>query len=573
MAQKNNGIKVLFFLVLVVCIVCAATLFLVPTCQSTLSPVLSSENENFLTLQQKYARQQERIILNLLEPVVGRGHVRASVRLDLNLKNARHNLHTYTPQPEKGVISQQVSEKEIQNLIQKQNVSIIIDGNTRKGDNGIYQARTGQEMANYKRLVQSGIGFDSQRGDTLEIINMPFVKRLHSKSNSIFLFIIALLLIGAGLSFISMSFAHCAHSWRKEAKAMQFSTDILDKITDNPTRAISVIKNWIYMPVSSKGSDWTPIQKVGIILLALDESVVRQILIALDDNEVRRVAKTMTTLGVIPPQESARVLTELYDAMTNGSAVVGNPTRVQQILAESPKEETLKFKETLQPTNSSLWDEFAALNSETLAPRLSNLRPEIVAYILYRLPAEKASDLLQNLPDNRVTQILIHLSHIGYISNTTSAKMEQEALVIARNILNTVHTPTGTEKTSDILSCMAKTPKAQSVLKDLNQSEPFLARKLAAKLIRFDDLSHWPDEVIQTILRHTPRATAILALVNAPDSVMQTIQHSIPDSLWPQLQEEIKQKGKSVRPEQIEQAREQMIETTRTLLNQGKIQL
>jgi len=571
LSGKNNIVKTLLGVLIVIFCVWMALCFCAPKYPKIKPMRSATDNEIFLSIQQRYERHLEHAILKLLEPLVGPGKVEVSVQLELDLKNARHNIKSYDPQAQP-LLSKQTFEKEIQNQIKKQYISVIVDGNVRKGDKGIYQPRTPQEMATYRRLIQGVTGYNSARGDTLEVQNMPFESH-RSRKHPLPLILIAGSLILLAFLLIGLAMALCSTTEKTQSKTSTFSPDMLDKITQNPARAIAVIKNWIYMPPDKKTTDWTPIQKVGIVLLALDENIVRQILIALDDNEVRQVAKTMTSLGVIPPQESARVLAELHEAMTNGSAVVGNATRVQQILSESTSEATLKFKETLQTPHSSLWQELSHLSSTLLADRLVGLRPEITAYILYRFPAEKASELLQNFPENKAAQVLIHLSHIGHISASTSAKMEQEALNVAHDILNTIHTPTGSEKTSEIISQLSRTQNGQAVIKDFNEKEPFLARKLAARLIRFDDLAHWSDANIQTLLRHTLRATAVIALVNAADGVKTAVQRNIPKSLWPQLENDIATKQKHVQDDEIQKARREILDNIRALMTQGKIQL
>ena len=72
-----------------------------------------SENETFLTLQQRYARHLERTILKLLEPIVGRGHVQATVQIELNLKNAQHQIQSYQPKEDNEIITQKTLEKEL----------------------------------------------------------------------------------------------------------------------------------------------------------------------------------------------------------------------------------------------------------------------------------------------------------------------------------------------------------------------------------------------------------------------------------------------------------------------------
>ncbi len=571
MPIKSNVVKSLLVALLTICCIWMGMVCFTPSRSKIGSVHFPNDNELFLSIQQRYERHLEHTILKLLEPLVGRGKVQVSVQIDLDLKNARHNVQSYHPHTQE-VVSTQTFEKEIQNRIRKQHISVVVDGNIRKGGKGIYQPRTPQEMASYRQLIQSVVGYNISRGDTLEIQNMPFESRISSQRSLLPLLLVLSFVILALMLIIS-PFLCVSKTATKETDTVQFSPDMLDKITQNPARAITVIKNWIYMPPNKNKVDWTPIQKVGIVLLALDENIVRQILIALDDNEVRQVAKTMTTLGVIPPQESARILAELYEAMTSGSAVVGNPIRVQQILSESTSEATLKFKETLQTPHSSLWEELAGLQTSLLASRLIPLRPEITAYILYRFSAEKASDILQQFPESKASQVLIHLSHIGHISPTTNTKMEQETLNIARDILNTIHTPTGTEKTSEIISQLSKTQNGQAVIKDINEKEPLLAKKLALKLVRFDDLAHWSDQNIQTLLRHTLRATAVTALINVSEGVKHAIFRNIPKSLSPQLEADILDKQKHAKLEDIQKARQEVVENIRTLLTQGKIQL
>ena len=59
-------------------------------------------------------------------------------------------------------------------VLKKQHISVLIDGNAPSKDHGIYQARTTQEMAYYTRLIKNAIGYNADRGDTLEVVNMPF---------------------------------------------------------------------------------------------------------------------------------------------------------------------------------------------------------------------------------------------------------------------------------------------------------------------------------------------------------------------------------------------------------------
>ena len=59
-------------------------------------------------------------------------------------------------------------------VIRRLSVSVAIDYIA--GENGEQQARPQAELANIRRLLQGGIGFDAQRGDMIEVISVPFIK-------------------------------------------------------------------------------------------------------------------------------------------------------------------------------------------------------------------------------------------------------------------------------------------------------------------------------------------------------------------------------------------------------------
>ena len=178
LTKEKSALKALFLIILMVLCLGTIVFCCVPRKRFFPVPHIQSDNEQFLTLQQKYVRNMEHTIVHLLEPLVGRGKVRAVVQLDLNLKNAHLGQHTHTqnPQDANTSVSTDSSEKQIQNVIQKQHISVIVDGTSRKDDKSIYQPRTLQEMSTYRRLVQSAVGHDPNRGDTLEIQNMPLCR-------------------------------------------------------------------------------------------------------------------------------------------------------------------------------------------------------------------------------------------------------------------------------------------------------------------------------------------------------------------------------------------------------------
>jgi flagellar M-ring protein FliF len=75
--------------------------------------------------------------------------------------------------------------------IKRLSVAVLVDGRYVENDNGdkVWQPRPPDELAQLETLVKSAVGFNPQRGDSVEIVNMQFVKLepLEFDDGSIFL--------------------------------------------------------------------------------------------------------------------------------------------------------------------------------------------------------------------------------------------------------------------------------------------------------------------------------------------------------------------------------------------------
>lgn len=61
-------------------------------------------------------------------------------------------------------------------VIHRISAAVLVDGSYGPGEDGVHtwQPRTAEELETLKTLVRSAIGFDAERGDTVEIVNMRF---------------------------------------------------------------------------------------------------------------------------------------------------------------------------------------------------------------------------------------------------------------------------------------------------------------------------------------------------------------------------------------------------------------
>ena len=80
------------------------------------------------------------------------------------------------------VVNYEISKKVVNHIrrpgaIKRLSVAVLVDGEYEPGIGDappVYKPRTPEELDQFGKLVRSAIGFDSERGDTVEIINMRF---------------------------------------------------------------------------------------------------------------------------------------------------------------------------------------------------------------------------------------------------------------------------------------------------------------------------------------------------------------------------------------------------------------
>jgi len=189
-----------------------------------------------LSLEEKKISLENRLrgqIETLLEKTVGLGKVRAEVSAELDLNRITSNSEIYDPDgqvvlsesnkekisnnrenaddnsvsinnnlpgqdqaaPQETAIKAQSSDSNTESLINYQNsktirtqiheagtvkkisVAVLVDGAYQAGADGgapAYQPRSAEDLAKLEELVKSTIGYDAERGDTVQIVNMQF---------------------------------------------------------------------------------------------------------------------------------------------------------------------------------------------------------------------------------------------------------------------------------------------------------------------------------------------------------------------------------------------------------------
>ncbi|HXG30917.1 MAG TPA: flagellar basal-body MS-ring/collar protein FliF [Thermodesulfobacteriota bacterium] len=177
-----------------------------------------------LEFQRNYEKDMEQRIINLLEPVVGKGKVEAKVTASIDFTRIEKTEERIDPDSQVVISEQRETEKSVngttggvpgvasnlpnktvtqsgasQSQLEKKNETInyeiskvvsrivaspgeikrisavvLLDANTQVGTSGQKTQRSEEEIKQFEEMVKKAIGFTAERGDEVKVINMPF---------------------------------------------------------------------------------------------------------------------------------------------------------------------------------------------------------------------------------------------------------------------------------------------------------------------------------------------------------------------------------------------------------------
>lgn len=175
----------------------------------------SSATSKYMKLKSQYEKQMEKKITGLIEPVVGKGKVKASVNVDLNFDAVEKKITNYSnPQIRSENVQASGKQAEIKQA-QTGQVNDNVDNVTgdANNDNASYNRTVNNELntettkvinapgsinrmtssvvingdlsagdaRNIRKLIQGALGYDKQRGDTVSVQAVNFARAKSTK--------------------------------------------------------------------------------------------------------------------------------------------------------------------------------------------------------------------------------------------------------------------------------------------------------------------------------------------------------------------------------------------------------
>lgn len=317
--------------------------------------------------------------------------------------------------------------------------------------------------------------------------------------------------------------------------------------------------------------------KSAILLLSIGYEQCAEVLKLLNDDQVRQISEAIAELGEISPDQTETVLDEFVRNSGYGaSGMSGGMARARRILSTAFGQEVArKMVERLYMKARKSPVDFSSLEEaepERLANYLSLEHPQTVALVLAHLKVEKASRVMELLPEALRVEVTLRLATLESTSPEIIGRiaqvLDQKVKSIGRRRRKVV---AGLRLVADVLNHI-EPDMAETILGQVEQRDEETAKQVRGMLFVFENLLSLDDKGLKELVAKVDRKVMTMALKGTSEELQSHIFSTMSKRGSEMMREDMEALG-PVKIREVEGAQQQIIEIARSLEKDGVLSL
>jgi flagellar motor switch protein FliG len=318
----------------------------------------------------------------------------------------------------------------------------------------------------------------------------------------------------------------------------------------------------------------TGAEKAAMLLMCLGEEATARVFALLDDDEVRQISRCMMKIDHIPALLSREILADFHrtqkskaglfvrgnEFVKNAITGSGNQERADKLIEEFGCEKETRPLETI-----------ALMQPHMIASLLEAEHPQTVALILSTQKVEHAAKILNNLPEERRSDIIYRIARIDQVSPDIVRRIEEalhmEIGVVTRR--DQQQQVGGVGRVVDIINHMGHGAE-RTILSGIEQTDSEMAEEIRRSMFTFEDLTILDGRTLQAILREVNNDQLTLALKSSSDALKEAIFQNISSRAAEMIRDDLEAMG-PVKLSEVETMQQTIVKIALKLEEEEKI--
>ena len=329
---------------------------------------------------------------------------------------------------------------------------------------------------------------------------------------------------------------------------------------------------------ANKIKSWTNRMKVAALLLLLDEDSAAGIIKNIDDsNLVVSLAKEISMVGVLSEEDQYNLLDEIYDILNlQVGKMSGSLQKAESILVQAyGKEVASNILDKMTNTIHRVPFEFLRMvDPEQIVAVIQGEHSQVISLVLSYLPVDKASKVLQLLPEDIRSDCSLRLAKMDKtypeILSVVEKTLERRFAAVMNQASSTQNVG-GVDAIAEILNRLDRSIE-KKILEDLEIIDQDLAVDIRNLMFVFEDIIKLDDKAMQTVMKEVDMKELPLALKGADDDIRELFFNNMSEKAANLLKDELEMMG-PVLAKDVSAAQSQIVETIKALEESGQIMI
>ena len=313
----------------------------------------------------------------------------------------------------------------------------------------------------------------------------------------------------------------------------------------------------------------------AILLMALGEDKAASILRHMDPKEVQALGEAMSGIQGVSQAQIGGILDRFLDKVKQESSLgVGSRDYLRKTLTRALGHERagsimgqIKVEGEAVGLESLKW-----MSPRAVANIIYNEHPQIIAIVLTHLEREQAGRVLDLLPPEVHTDVLVRITKLDTIHPSALKELNEVIQRLFEENADTELTGLGgVSAAAEILNGISKDAETK-VLEELEKLDQDLSQKIQEKMFIFDNLMSVDDRGMQSLLREVQTDKLILALKGCSEELKEKIFRNMSKRAAEMLRDDLEAKG-PVRLAEVEEAQKEILTVALRMAEDGNLAL
>jgi flagellar motor switch protein FliG len=314
-------------------------------------------------------------------------------------------------------------------------------------------------------------------------------------------------------------------------------------------------------------------EKAAILFMNLGEELAGEVAKHLSPHEVQNIGTAIARRDSVSVQDGRYVVNEFMQEIGAGGTSIEGLNFAKNLMTRAlgaEKAQSMLEQITIDVGEGGI-ETIKWMDPALVANTIKGEHPQIIALLLIHLDADRASQVLLNIPDERTRgEVMLRIATLTRIPEAAVKDLE---VMLSKQMMDSKggagDTVEGIKVAAEILNKM-ESKYEEGIMGIIEKASPDIASSIQEKMFVFADLLTIDDKGMQLVIKELTTEVLSVALKGADEEIADKFYDNMSERASDMLREDIEAKG-PMRLSDIEKAQLEIIGVARRLEQDGKI--